>query len=707
MTGKSHLNLVPPLVDPGQSETLAQVGQAVCASFSPHDNSLAVYMTKEPGQIGHPRNARREEQPVYFTSFHAPPTHERRLFITDTSIIFAALQNVLKTGREREAEWIQSEQTLNIIRKLAIDYVNFIRECWVHASQTAPRSDLQYSGDHYRRLYTCFSLFVVLYLPESGYEDAPVGDDLMEWVNTHFIEPSTEEGVHLSALERPWEDDTFWPYLTRTVLRGLSKASLFFLDALNQHPSEDLQQLAATLGRLVGSQPRLQNFDTEKDFVLASKRWNNQVKALRIEMDRVPENSRFDGFDNWWDRLSDIVGILEGRPEVNQHVCEELGADWKEVCATWGVFVDVRLGRQGLPDVVGQALDEMPADPTNPEDMFHAALFSGKPEQALQYAAEIDPWLAAHLVDFLEALSLLSKSNDYSDSSARDQHILAYAEYLHSDPGLWRMTVNYMYSCGEVGKAMADQILLRVPLKLHEQNDTDLDQRIRAGDIVGVLKDVNETCFQHQRETVRRTICRIAAQTLVQDKHYGLAVSYCISAEDWSGLGRIVNQVLEEYVTSGPESFAKHTSTIASTVQQLQAQESHLHGVLAHRLLFAVRYAQFHELRKQGHDHEAALELISMFYDDLAPKQWWAVLLSDGIEFFQNDRALLFSGTAVNEFLRKVEEVASRTSHGDLDYIGILMRTLKGGEKEAISRLKLVRIALAKYYARCTVAGVV
>lgn len=66
-------------------------------------------------------------------------------------------------------------------------------------------------------------------------------------------------------------------------------------------------------------------------------------------MDQVPEAERTDDFDNWWDRLSDIVGILEGRGEIVQRVCEELGADWKEVCATWGVFVDPRLRRQDLP----------------------------------------------------------------------------------------------------------------------------------------------------------------------------------------------------------------------------------------------------------------------------------------------------------------------------------------------------------------------
>lgn len=78
-----------------------------------------------------------------------------------------------------------------------------------------PEGPLQFSSNHYRTLYTCFSLFIVLYLPEPGYEQAPIGDELMEWLNTHFIEPSTEEGDTLSALDRPWEDETFWPYLTR------------------------------------------------------------------------------------------------------------------------------------------------------------------------------------------------------------------------------------------------------------------------------------------------------------------------------------------------------------------------------------------------------------------------------------------------------------------------------------------------------------
>ena len=189
----------------------------------------------------------------------------------------------------------------------------------------------------------------------------------MEWLNTHFIEPSTQEGDELSSQERPWEDPAFWPYLTRCVtrvlvhfrrrsqsscrtsLRGLSKASAFFLDVLGKHPSTYLPPLAQQLSPLLTNHPRLHQFAAERDFAIASRRWRDKVRTLRIELDRVPEHERDDGFENWWDRVSDIVGILEGRADVVKKVCAELGADWKEVCAAYGVFVDTRLRRQDLP----------------------------------------------------------------------------------------------------------------------------------------------------------------------------------------------------------------------------------------------------------------------------------------------------------------------------------------------------------------------
>lgn len=155
---------------------------------------------------------------------------------------------------------------------------------------------------------------------------------------------------------------------------------------------------------------------------------------MRVDMDRVPENDRQDDFENWWDRLSDIVSILEGRGEAIQRICEELGADWKEVCAAWAVFVDPRLRRQDLPcvfadtrpdhryptlliavlrsDIVGPILDDMPPDPTNVEDMIHAALMCAEPSKALQHASQLDRWLSAHLSDLMHTMELIDTGID-------------------------------------------------------------------------------------------------------------------------------------------------------------------------------------------------------------------------------------------------------------------------------------------------------
>lgn len=91
------------------------------------------------------------------------------------------------------------------------------------------------------------------------------------------------------------------------------------------------------------------SYSVEREFVYAARRWKDKVKSIRVDMEHVPENERHDGFENWWDRLSDLVGVLEGRPDVLKRVCEDLGADWKEIAAAWGIFVDNRARRHDLP----------------------------------------------------------------------------------------------------------------------------------------------------------------------------------------------------------------------------------------------------------------------------------------------------------------------------------------------------------------------
>ena len=111
----------------------------------------------------------------------------------------------------------------------------------------------------------------------------------------------------------------------------------------------------------------------------------------------------------------------------------------------------------------------------------------------------------------------------------RDHYVLAYADYLHSDSALWRINVAYLCSCGEIGSARADEVILRVPLHLQRaavENDSESsdDRSIRAGDVIGVLKEVNATCFEYKREEVRRTVCRVSYSVTLSEHQFNFCL---------------------------------------------------------------------------------------------------------------------------------------------------------------------------------------
>lgn len=142
--------------------------------------------------------------------------------------------------------------------------------------------------------------------------------------------------------------------------------------------------------------------------------------------------------------------------------------------------------------------------------------------------------------------------------------------------------------------------------------------------------------------------------------------------------------------------------------------------------MFAVRYAEFQQRCMQQEVEEAALDLVTMLQEDIAPKAWWGVLLCDAVKLLQStclscpavfieltnghvtDPTLLFSYSGACQLLRRLEEIFIRAEQGSgSDYMGVLMRTMKdGGEKEALNRLQPVRLSLARYFARCTVIDV-
>lgn len=71
------------------------------------------------------------------------------------------------------------------------------------------------------------------------------------------------------------------------------------------------------------------------------------------------------------------------------------------------------------------------------------------------------------------------------------------------------------------------------------------------------------------------------------------------------------------------------------------------------------------------------------------------------------DRELFFTQSQANLLLKKLHEVTLWSNQGcEDDYLGILARILKvSGSKDALKRLDILRLAFARYFARCTLKG--
>ena len=88
------------------------------------------------------------------------------------------------------------------------------------------------------------------------------------------------------------------------------------------------------------------------------------------------------------------------------------------------------------------------------------------------------------------------------------------------------------------------------------------------------------------------------------------------------------------FIIIGSHQFATYALEIAPSVQELQTQSS-IQGIFFHRLIFAVRFARYHQLIEKQEYQDAAADLMAIFIEEVAPTSWWAVVLCDSVRLLR------------------------------------------------------------------------
>lgn len=229
--------------------------------------------------------------------------------------------------------------------------------------------------NHYSAIASTTHLLQVLFTSESGSTASSiVGEELLLWLNTHYVAPTSDEGPEIDANEHPWLADGFWIFLVRyghtplscshllkstsvfhrCVLRGIPKSAIYFIQKLSKaHPSRVLRRLMTELVPILQKHPRSKDFETESDFFTAHRRWKETlVSNYRRHVDELEDddgNGDLDEEGEWRSGVETICAILEGDREALYSLCAEQAWGWREALGVWGLWYDVKFTREALP----------------------------------------------------------------------------------------------------------------------------------------------------------------------------------------------------------------------------------------------------------------------------------------------------------------------------------------------------------------------
>ncbi|KAJ3801083.1 hypothetical protein GGU11DRAFT_741891 [Lentinula aff. detonsa] len=258
---------------------------------------------------------------MFKSMLHDAKLRDPSWFVVNISRDFYPTQDNLAPDTAGSRDHSKIEHRLRQFHRRMLD--SCLSAFELRLSNPGPAPNLFNRTSNITEVSSIFSLFVVLFVPEPGYEDAPVGLPLKKVINSALwiVRGRTKTSGHISLGNLQILLASCRSSPGASPLEGFQKLRSSQIACCIIHPVVICKTSSRMLIPVVESHPRL--FTTEED----SRKLKDRVKALRVETDRIPEESRLDDYCNWWNSLSDFVGILEGRGEVIQRICEKLGVD--------------------------------------------------------------------------------------------------------------------------------------------------------------------------------------------------------------------------------------------------------------------------------------------------------------------------------------------------------------------------------------------
>ncbi|KAE8226798.1 hypothetical protein CF319_g643 [Tilletia indica] len=439
-------------------------------------------------------------------------TDAKLKLVSDSYINFVSVPKILEFAKQESLtsqalDEGASTEVMQYAHKISRLYRKRLGEYIAAAESAATASELDAATFQQtediplaQEMRSILHLAETFYLPADGIGDGVVGEALTHWLNHSRPGPSNEIAEDFMSAATPYYNQEFLPFINKCILRGYFTIAATLLSKFDDH-HPIVQQLASETAQLISTIPRSPAFNDARKFLNKRHEWTERVKVLQsslqsefddFEADRARDGNESDGND---ERLDLEVGfmILLGTMAGDSERILEASESWQEALGAWGLLVQPSLTREDVPVIVSTIFERCSVT-ADPADQVLAALVRGEPAQAALLTRNVDPWLAAHLIDLFDRVDLLLPIGDVDATtdlplSLRNDATRAYAEMILEDQGLWRIAIDYFALAGSEGHHRLREVLLTVPLTDEEEEAMIAPFGSRGGKGKGKGKD--------------------------------------------------------------------------------------------------------------------------------------------------------------------------------------------------------------------------
>ncbi|XP_070505263.1 nuclear pore complex protein Nup75 [Chironomus tepperi] len=435
--------------------------------------------------------------------------------------------------------------------------------------------------------------------------------NLLEWTKFHFPAPSQSAAEMLINKDRDLEfRESYWESIRGLILQGQIDIvrALLRLHSSSETMTFQLAEKELQTMPIFSSHGGLsiQKFRSQ---------WSFWSSALESKLDS--------GLFSTEAELENIMKLIVGDKQAWMQVCQDSKC-WYEYFAGYlfftqpavryfelGTFADNWLsqwsstkGMRGYTEL--KSLDLMVLA-TLKNDM--AELIS-----SIQDMGD-NKWFVVHLVDLLvhcDQLRISDESNGPSVVALRECLIFDYGTMLMSHGNLWEIGLDYLKFSSSEGLGAREVLLQRVPIK----NDIQAMKIIEIARVNGIT-------------SVEQEVCRVMVKRSLLLQNYGNALEWSIRSRDNIYVTKVANIFLNHYCNTGK---MMHKDLLANIGAKM---------FIAPRLLFLIKYFDFHQFYSSRAFSQAAELLVNLLDSKIIPEFFWPSLLADTIPLLEHNEPII------------------------------------------------------------------